>query len=341
MRERSVQRFETVYLPRDGREILRILSDPAVAGYRVWQNYRIAAEFHEGRWTGGGTRALRRKLQGTGVDPDLPMDVEVFLDGAPADGGEAPFSRPDGGMMRPAGLFKSRTVFLCLNGPSFDEGTRAMLAERPGIVTFCVNNGGHGFRPDLWTCVDAPERFMDSIWLDGRIVKFVPVKFFKRPIYRDAATPVVGDCPNVWGYRRNEHFRAADFLSERTFNWGNHRDYGGGRSVMLVALRIAWELGFRRVVLSGCDWEMSTAKEYWFAQSRSRQAIRNNLSTFAKMDGYFAELSPLFAKAGFEIVNATPDSKLAAFPRVDLADELERAVVDTDATTAGMYDAVK
>ncbi|MCB1088404.1 MAG: hypothetical protein KDM63_15250, partial [Verrucomicrobiae bacterium] len=330
-----------------------------VTGLRIWQEGAVRLEYHGGRWTGGDAAALARMLATTAVDPEAVMDVEVICGpgmpltsplphptSAAAVTAEAGAARGPGLFFRPGdgspvdlwGLHRGGTVFLCLNGPSFDEETRLLLEHRPGVVTFCVNNGGHGFRPDLWTCMDAPERFMGSIWRDGRITKFVPAEHLNGPTVRDDGEgPRVSDCPNVWGYWRNDHFHAARFLSEGTVNWGNHKSRGGGRSVMLAALRISWELGFRRVVLVGCDFEMSPRRRYWFPEDRTEQAIRNNRNTYGILRGFFRELVPVFAAAGLEVVNATPGSGLEVFPRVDLLAELRRARLSTAATTQGMY----
>lgn len=330
-------RYESLYLNRDRERLASVLSRNTT-GLRVWQDGRVSAELRRGRWRGEDAGALVRQLAGAGVDVSAVMDVEVFgdADGAGAEGGPSVFSRP--------GAAPGGSVFLCLNGPSFDEKARRRLADRAGIVTMCVNNGAHGFRPDLWTCVDAPHRFMESIWTDWRIEKYVPETFYQKTYQRrEDGEPrpggaLVGSCRRVRGYARNNHFRAERFLTDGSFNWGNSKERGGGRSVMLVALRLAWELGFRRVVLAGCDWEMSEEKGYWFPQSRTKRAADNNMRTYGILEGFFAELEPVFAAAGFAVVNATPGSKLGSFPMVDLAAEAARAATDRGGSTDGMYD---
>ncbi|MEX2581625.1 MAG: hypothetical protein WD342_21385 [Verrucomicrobiales bacterium] len=248
-----------------------------------------------------------------------------------------------------AGLYAGGggTVFLVLNGPSFTEADREALRATPGATTFGVNNGAQAFRPNLWTCVDAPSRFMRSIWEDAGIQKFVPMEHFRKPIRdRDAETeggPVaytreqVRDFPNVLGYRRNHEFRAEQWLWEDTVNWGNHKNRGGGRSVMLAALRLSWLLGFRRVYLLGCDFRMEERRGYWFPEARTPAAVKNNLDSYRIMRGYFDALAPYFEAAGYEIYNCNPESGLEVFPHRPLAEALEDAAVDTAASTAGMY----
>lgn len=313
-----VTRLESVVWVRDAGEFLRHVGPGTRAA--VWQEgvrYDIGVP---------AASSFAVALSDAGVDLESICDVELWTppvffrrDGMPATG--------IGGMYAGTG-----SVFLCLNGPSFDEEARAMLANRPGVVTFAVNNGAHGFRPDLWACVDAPDRFMGSIWKDGRILKFVPVKYLA-----GGGSAMVREAPAVVGFPQNEAFCAERFLREDSMNWGNHKSRGGGRSVMLVALRIAWELGFRRVVLVGCDFHMDERRRYWFPEDRTEQAIRNNMTTYEILRGFFTELLPVFAEAGFAVVNATPGSGLDVFPLVDLDEEIAATTVDTGGSTLGMY----
>jgi hypothetical protein len=80
--------------------------------------------------------------------------------------------------------------------------------KQPGIVTFGMNNGAHGFRPNLWCCLDAPIRFMQSIWADPTITKFIPLSQFEKPVWdhRRQCEPeqMAGDHPNMFGFRRND-----------------------------------------------------------------------------------------------------------------------------------------
>ncbi len=317
-----VTRLETVLLPRDAAELAQRIGPRTRV--RVWQE-GVAMDVPAPTPVPG--EELARRLTMAGVDVESVFDVELWT---------PPLFFGQDGMPATTlhGLYGGGTVFLCLNGPSFDEGTRELLRSRPGIVTFGVNNGAHGFRPNLWACVDAPERFMASIWEDRTVTKFVPEERMGEPT---PSSMPPSRYASVFAFRRNDRFEAARFLSEETINWGNHKDRGGGRSVMLVALRIAYELGFRRVVLLGCDFHMSATQRYWFAEQRTEQAIRNNLKSYEILTGFFRELLPVFEAAGLAVVNATPGSRLTVFPVVELEAELAAAAVDTSASTEGMY----
>lgn len=233
-----------------------------------------------------------------------------------------------------------QSIFLILNGPSFADVDHALL-RRPGILTFGVNNGSHVFRTNFWTSVDDPKRFMASIWRDPAIMKFVPMAHFQKSIWDHAtgseSVQKVGECPSVLGYRRNERFHPQQWLYEDTINWGNHGKLGGGRSVMLAALRICFLLGFRQVYLLGCDFYMSTDCRYWFPEQRSLNAIHGNMAGYNSMERYFTELKPSFDAEGFKVFNCNPLSNLKVFPFVDFDDAISRSAINNSESTDGMY----
>ncbi len=252
------------------------------------------------------------------------------------------FFRNNGSPVDLIDLYRGRSVFITLNGKSFGTAERALLQNRAGVMTFSMNNGGHSFRSDFWTCVDDPSRFTRSIWEDGEMMKFVPMAHFEKRIWDVKADKPsqerVRDFPNVVGYRRNEAFNADQWLVEDTINWGNHTKRGGGRSVMLVALRIAFLLGFRRVYLVGCDFEMSADKRYWFPEQRTKGAISNNMTSYRILTGFFESLLPILEKAGLEVFNCNLESKLRVFPFADLEEAVTESVVEAEESgTEGMY----
>lgn len=279
-------------------------------------------------------------------------------------------------------LYRGRSVFLIASGTSLKRYDLSKLRQ-PGIVTLGLNNSPRVFRPQLWTCVDSPSNFMRSIWLDPSIMKFVPLcatdklifdndsivkrdqqgriirdergnpklfddlgRFVKHPA--TGADLRVRDCPNVVYYRRNEFFQASQFLWEDTFNWGNHGDFGGGRSVLLVAIRLAYVLGFRRVFLLGVDFDMSSDRKYSFEQDRTESSIKGNQATYQKLIQRFSELKPIFDREGFEVYQCNHASHLKVFPHIPYDDALQLVREEfwhgatpiniDDENTYGLYD---
>jgi len=227
------------------------------------------------------------------------------------------------------GLYRGASAFLICNGPSFVTLDHNLL-KKPGVMTFGINNGPRTFRPNFWTCVDDPVRFIKSIWLDPKIMKFIPQSHFEKKIFdNEKWAPMdvkVGECPNVVGYCRNEKFHAPRFLSENSINWGNHKDFGGCRSVMLPSLRILHLLGFRKVYLLGCDMKMAENQTYHFDEQRSKGAVSCNMSTYDRLKSeYLPALKPVFEADGFMVYNCNPESELKVFPFVKFEDAIKEA----------------
>lgn len=368
-----VLKFREVRLDRDRTRLAETLS--ACQGDKVIVRVRHAGGTLEIEQPAAD---LAERLRGEKVDPARPFDLEIvtrrpahldrnggapppperFVDrgdfnvlqwngdrgtgkAAPATLRHTPmFFRENGMNLDLVDLHRGQTLFLVLNGPSLADFDWSRLRQ-PGIVTLGINNGAHLLRPNYWTSVDDPSRFMASIWRDPAIVKIVPMSHFQKPIWdrrRNAfSTDLVRDFPNVVGYRRNEAFAPERWLVEDTINWGNHSKRGGGRSVMLAALRIAHLLGFRKVYLLGCDFRMDEGHHYWFPEQRSANAISNNTNSYAIMRGYFQQLQPRFLESGFEVFNCNPESRLEVFPFADLDEALAGAAIDLDESTEGMY----
>lgn len=252
----------------------------------------------------------------------------------------------DGHAIYLADMYRGRTAFFIGAGPSFSQIDKTKLSL-PGILTFGINNTAKSFRPNLWTCVDEPGHFIKSIWLDPTITKLVPFCHAEKTIFDNekwTETNIkVGDCPNVLFYRRNEVFNAEQFLFEDTINWGNHSELGGGRSVLLVALRLMFFLGVRTVFLLGVDFEMSPDKKYHFAQDRTQQSINNNNETFRLLIERFTLLKSIFEKYNFNVFNCNKESKLTVFPFIDFEEAVKIATQEmpldiANERTEGLYD---
>lgn len=254
-------------------------------------------------------------------------------------------------------IYRGCSAFLICSGPSFAKLNHDLLRQ-PCILTMGLNNSPKSFRPNMWCEVDSPDHFMRSIWLDPKIMKFAPICHATKPIFHNQAWRWlahsnkkpwrVGECPNVIYYRRNEHFQAKQFLTEDTINWGNHKKYGGGRTVMLPAIRILYILGVRRIFLLGCDFKMEEGKSnYHFEQKRERGSVKGNNSTYAMMEQRFGELKPHFKKAGLEVYNCNPDSALKAFDKVPYEEAIQAVLSESgnidiaNERTSGLYDEAK
>jgi hypothetical protein len=245
------------------------------------------------------------------------------------------------------GIYRGHSAFLVASGPSFASLDHSFL-QRPGVLTMGLNNSVRTFRPTLWICVDDPDHFIRSIWLDPTILKFVPISHADKLVFNSDDWEFmdlrVADCPNVVYFRCNEEFQAKQYLWEDSINWGNNKDYGGGRSVMLAALRILFILGLRRVYLLGVDFKMDATTKYHFEQERSEGSITGNNATYQKLNQWFRELRPLFEEQNFLVFNCNPESRLTVFDFVPFEEavlhlhaEFDNIDVRTE-RTKGLYD---
>ena len=256
------------------------------------------------------------------------------------------------------GLYRGSAAFLVGGGPSLLKEKYHALCS-PGILTFGMNNSAKLIRPNLWSCVDDPSRFLYSIWKDPRIMKFIPQATFNKCLWKstlingeqkweiakkdNGKEEHVGDCPNVIGFRRNEKFHAPRFFTENTINWGCHKKYGGCRSVMLSSIRILYILGVRRIYLVGVDLKMDEENKYSFDEGRTKGAIKNNNHTYQRMlTDYFPKLKPEADKWGLEIFCCNAESDLCKiFPHASFKEAIQYAARDigkvSEEKTKGMY----
>lgn len=274
-------------------------------------------------------------------------------------------------------MYRGSAAFLVLGGPSFAKLNHESL-NSPGILTMGINNSVKTFRPNLWMCVDNPESFIMSTWMDPTITKFVPFDHAEKLLFDNNKWEMtnikVGQCPNVFYYRRNEHFSADQFLFEDTFNWGNHSNLCqcgfwrpdhkktkakkitvcpecgerafGSRSVFLPSIRMLYFLGVRTIFLLGCDFDMDLGKDnYHFDQKRSPSSVDSNNCSYKMLARRFEELNPVFEKMGLSVFNCNVDSKLDVFPKVyfgDAMDSVTSGFPDVcNERTSGLYDRKK
>ncbi len=247
-------------------------------------------------------------------------------------------------------LLAGRPSFLVCGGPSANQFPLEMLDNR-GCWSIAVNNmGGHSrFRPNAFTCSDPPKKFHNGIWLDPGIMKIIPIPKTKRNRgklreklpdgsfrdLRDEKGEIVSscDCPNVWGYGRRSWMALDEtFFTDVDAAWGNHnvgvKKTGQPKCVctMLLAIRILYYLGSRRIFLVGVDFNMDSSRDllanYAFGEERDDGACRSNNSHYDIVNKQLCEMQEggIFKRFGLEIFNCFSNSGLRAFPYVPFED---------------------
>lgn len=223
----------------------------------------------------------------------------------------------------------SGSAFLICGGPSLKNLDLDRI-KAPGLLTMAINNSGQPFRPDLFVCVDHPGRFLYSIWRDPNITKFAPANFKTKTLFNSAtemeAKITVEGCPNVWFYQHRNTFHWWKFFSDDLVNWGN--------STMMIAIRILYDLGIRRIFLLGADFHMTTSQAYAHGETASRSHAANNNRSFRQMQRRFGVLAPLMEAHGLYIYNLNPYSRLTAFPFLGYNRAVSVALEEFDADPA-------
>tara|TARA_R100001594_G_scaffold149762_1_gene208513 strand:+ start:3272 stop:4252 length:981 start_codon:yes stop_codon:yes gene_type:complete len=243
-------------------------------------------------------------------------------------------------------------AFLILSGPSLKDVNLDTVADC-GALTMGVNNSWSVFTPDIWTCVDPPEKFLYSGWMNPQIMKFIPHKL-KNKTLRWKAGPEdwvptsmkAGDAPNTFMYHRNAHFNHRTYLTESSVNWGQAAKkpcslgISSCRSVMLAAIKILFLLGIRNIYLLGCDFNMSRSKGYAFDQHRSRNSVKGNNRTYHALTKRFEAMKGHFDDNGLTVYNCNPNSALEVFPYKELEDVVhyESEYRKKDFDTLGWYE---
>lgn len=244
------------------------------------------------------------------------------------------------------GHYRGASAFICCSGPSFKDIVDNHKDKLDRVFTMSTNNSIKSYRTDAWISVDDPCRFLKSCWLDPKIMKFVPGASSEKKIwdsYIDKESDIkVGECPNMYYFRRNNKFNENRWMGESSFNWGDHQDHGGGRTVMLPAIKILYVMGFRKIYLLGCDFNMDANQKYHFEEERSKGAINCNQNTYHKMNNvYFPKLKKKFKEHGLEVYNCNPNSRLDVFPHKSFEDAYQDSVSQlgdiVNEPTMGMY----
>jgi len=262
------------------------------------------------------------------------------------------------------------SVFMACSGPSANDLPLEELNAR-GVWTFGVNNmAGHGrFRANAFVCSDPPVKFCHSIWLDPRIMKWVPTpkmsgsraKLKKKvgPGKFEAIPQTVTDCPNVWGFRRNPWLTPDDqFFLANGAAWGNQnagvKRTGQPKTVntMFLAMRILRYLGAGRVFMIGVDFRMGEDYGYAFDQTIQHKRPKDGKKApewdnrqYAVTNDWLCKMQQdgVFKRFGIEFYNCFEHSSLRAFDYVPFEQALEecKGIVEETPDLSDWYDMAK
>lgn len=249
------------------------------------------------------------------------------------------------GKQQPVNLqntYHGASCFFIGAGPSLNQLDLSLLNQR-GITTFAVNNiAAKTVRPNIWCCIDKPTSFHRNIWSDPSILKFTKTENLDKG-YNGG---MIRHAPNLFYFEVNGDFHTDTFFTESTISCGRYSHHtdnlglSGGRCVMLVAFRLMQYLGFGRVYLLGCDFNMTQEQPYAFEQTKWSGGVKTNNLKYEIIQARLKSLQPKMDQLGFQVYNCTPNSKLTIFPAMEFeqAIKLSRYNIIDNPDLKTMYD---
>lgn len=246
--------------------------------------------------------------------------------------------------------YRGAAVFLLCGGPSLAEMPLEQL-NQIGVVVAALNNAATLYRPHLWFMVDSPSKFSGPLWRDPGVMKFTKSETSRiNGEIRDHSKGgnvvhtglLAHQCPSVFFVETSSRFTAETFLTKPKpaweCEWRSGKKKHVKRSVMLVAIRLLYWLGFRTVFLLGADFHYRPEKTYAFPGcDKGDVACGTNNTTMGVLNHWFAELRPEFERRGFRVYNCTPESRLTAFDFVEFPAAVQAVAYPKPLQTRGLY----
>lgn len=243
--------------------------------------------------------------------------------------------------------YRGAAVFLMCSGPSLEQMPLHLL-DRPGVTVAATNNAATLHRPDLWFMVDAPGKFHEALWHDPTVKKFTRIDQATKELRTRHngswiwSGTFANECPSTYFFRYSAFCSYENFLDRPKpvwqVEWKDDRKRYVKRSVMLVAMRMLYWLGFRTVFLLGADFHYRPEKTYAFEGcNKASGACGTNNTTMGVLRNWFEKLRPEFERRGFRVYNCTPESRLTAFDFVEFERAIEAVAWTKPLETRGLY----
>lgn len=195
----------------------------------------------------------------------------------------------------------SGTCFLAGGAPSLETLNLALL-DQPGVVVAAMNNVVKSLPSvDIGIMADRPLCYSERITVNPKITHFARLVRAWEPV----GDQQWKDMPNTYFYKTRE--MQGELLDCRQgIQWV--------KNVFPMALALLYYLGFRRVYLIGCAFNVDPGQQYVHDEVKLTDEQQHwNQRTYNHCVIWMRDWIPLFAKYGFEVVSCTPDSQLNDF----------------------------
>jgi len=214
-------------------------------------------------------------------------------------------------------IFLGEECFIVGGAPDAKEFGRAAASLRgPGVHILAINNAATVVPATLWVGGDKPRCYSESILVDPTIMKFGVISR-RREFVQGRRW---GEWPNTYFFGTSESFNYHNFLHR-------HRDLVWWKNTFFISLQLAHRLGFRKVYLVGCGFNISKEQQYAWETQLGEDEVEWNKRLYNTSLTQLKSLLPHFHKFGFKVTSCTPDSRANEFLEYeDPADAWKRMV---------------
>lgn len=248
------------------------------------------------------------------------------------------------------GMYGDESLFVICGGPSL-KSINFDLLRTPGVMLMTINNNAvtllnRKITPRFSVFCDEPDSFISQILLNPAIQKFTPFGNHGKPMWDNekwcSMDKSLKKQNNITYFFRNEKFMEKRWYKEASINWGLAKEIGDMRSTMLAAIKISYVLGFRKVYLLGCDFDMKKENSYAFNENRSDSLVRTNNKNYKILnDDILPKLKSQGELLNFFVYNCNKDSKMTAYEYISLETAVKNATEKCGPTdvieTKGLY----
>jgi hypothetical protein len=223
------------------------------------------------------------------------------------------FYRYEAGAVKPVDLFNfySGPCWLVGSGPSVHDDLASI--EQSAVPRLVMNNAALLLLPTLWVCADWPECYARSILEDARYLKFVRSRRSSCQVgdrqWRDIPSTLLYDL--VDGDAKDSFTRAPHMI------WT--------KSVLTIAIQLAWRLGFTEFRFAGCDLTVDPDEPYAYDAELTASEVGYNRRTYNMSMVQIHDMMTLPAVSKHTFVTCSEKSRLREIMPVKSAQELVAA----------------
>jgi len=233
--------------------------------------------------------------------------------------------------------FEGKSIFSMMTGPSLND---LDWQQVQGRFTFSIKKLPlTHLVPTIWLCMEKQQDMPYQIWETKTLIKVVTQEVYDKGYMQPQGPVVEGKPPlfrmghinqlkNMYWFKLAQAYRSDTYFTDDKIQWGmdsekkDEHGIPGRRSIMIAHFRLLHHIGFRKIYLLGVDFNMQKEQPYCYNRKKEPGAINQNNLLYEALKVRLSALYPLMLKAGLEVFNCNPNSKLEVFPYCSFEDAL-------------------